>query len=135
MRWPVRSSRRTGPLRSARFLVDSGTEHAAGRKLRQKLVGVALLVEGLVEQILGIAQIELACERLRRAVGGDLVMLDALCGSDERGVSRSGVALALDHFLLFGDQPFHRLARCATPPLAELTEDLLNAIAVIAGLL
>src|SRR5438128_2405506 len=73
------------------LLVDPGLEHAASRDLRQQLVGVALLVESLVEQVLRIAEIELVGERTRRAVGGDLVMLDALRRRDQRRVFDDGI--------------------------------------------
>src|SRR5262249_4852345 len=69
------------PQRSAcGLLVDPGPEHAAGRDLRQPLVGVALLVERLVEEVLRLRQVELVGQRARRAVCSDLVVLDTLRG-------------------------------------------------------
>src|SRR3954471_3426470 len=56
-------------------LVDAAAHEAARGELREELVGVALLVEGLVEQTLRVAVVELPRERARGAVGRDLVVL------------------------------------------------------------
>src|SRR5205085_2148724 len=82
--------------------------------------------------ILRVAEVEFAGERLRRAVGGDLVMLDALRGGDQRGVLRGRVAVGLDDLFALGDQPLHRLADLAGGALAHLAEDLLQPVHVVA---
>src|SRR5206468_10803927 len=106
---------------------------AAGRDLREELVRARLLVERLVEQVSRLTEVELAGERARRAVGGDLVVLDALCGADQRRVADGGVAPAGDDLLPFRDQALHALARLGDRA-ADLGTDLLEPANVVARL-
>ncbi len=52
----------------------------------QQFVGGLLLVEDLTQDILGIVEAKLVGERRCRTVRGDLVVLDALRGGDQRGI-------------------------------------------------
>src|SRR5947209_2016848 len=60
-----------GKVLAGSLLVDAGPQQAAGRDLRQQLVGLALLVQGLVEEILRVVEAELVGQRAHGAVGGD----------------------------------------------------------------
>src|SRR5205085_3243917 len=117
--------------RCRRPLVDAGLEHAAGRDLRQQLVGVALLVQRLVEELTRVREIELVGERAGRAVGGDLVVLDALRRRDERGVLDRRVAARRDRLLALGDQALHPFA-FLLQRAADLPADLLEPADMVA---
>src|SRR5581483_5215035 len=88
---------------AGRLLVDAAAEHAAGCDLRQQRVGVAFLVEGLVEERRRVVVAELARERPGRAVTGDLVVLDALRCCDEGRVLRDRITRRLDDLVAFLD--------------------------------
>jgi hypothetical protein len=55
------------------LLVDAGLEHPASCDSGKELVGLCLLVECLVEQVLGIVEVEMSGERLSGSVCGNLV--------------------------------------------------------------
>src|SRR5581483_6995770 len=115
-----------------RLLVDAGLRQAARRDLREELVGVALLVERLVEEVLRVVVAELAGQGPRRSVRRDLVVLDALRCGDERCVLRGGVPAArLDDLFALLDEALHGLAFLAVPAFAELPEDLLDPVPVV----
>src|SRR5207249_351886 len=63
--------------------------------ISQTLVGPRFLFQRLLQQLGDLAMAQLLGERARRAVARDLVMLDALRGSDERRVTHPGIALGL----------------------------------------
>src|SRR5581483_3535558 len=65
------------------LLVDARLEASAGCDLREKRVGVRLFVERLIEQLLGLAQVELVGQRAGGAVRGDLVVLGPLRRGDQ----------------------------------------------------
>jgi hypothetical protein len=64
------------------LLVDAAGEHAAGCDLGQQLVGLALLVERLVQEPVGIVVAKLVGQRASRPVARDLVVLDPLGSRD-----------------------------------------------------
>src|SRR6266540_6185739 len=66
------------------LLVDTGAKHSPGSDLRQKLVGVGLLVERLIEDVSRIVETELVGERRGGSVARNLVVLNAL-GSGNQG--------------------------------------------------
>src|SRR5919109_1202882 len=92
------------------LLVDPSLEQAAGGDLRQQLVGVALLVESLVEEILGVAEVELVGERPGGAVARYLVMLNPLCGGDQSRVLDGRVTTCGNDLFALFDQAAHPFA-------------------------
>ena len=128
---------RAGRARTrGRESVDAAAHEPAVGELRQGLVRSGLLVERLVEERARPVEPELACERPRRAVGGDLVVLDPLARADQRGIERDRVPVRPGDVVAVGDETLHRLARLRRrEPDAHLGEDLLQPIDVHARLL
>src|SRR5919201_4952165 len=138
---PNRRSIGAGSVRSrpkvvstASLLVDSGLEHPAGRDLRQQLVGIALLVQRLVEEILRISEVELVGERASGAVRGDLVVLDSLCRRDQRRILDDRITDCGDNLLALVDQPAHPLALLGLRT-ADLGANVFETANVVARLL
>src|SRR5690348_4416865 len=129
-----RTRARSRASSALRRLVHAGLHPAAGGDLRQERVGLAFLVERLVEQVLRVAVAELVGERLRGAVARDLVVLDALCCGDQRCVLGRGVALGGDDLFALRDEPLHGLARLPRRLLPELAEDVLEAADMVSRL-
>src|SRR5690242_18750425 len=84
-RLPCQATAFTGLAR--RLLIQPGLEHATGGDLRQELVGLRLLVQRLVHQVLDAVEAAVVRELPRRAVGSDLVVLDALRRTDQGRVA------------------------------------------------
>ena len=118
-----------------RLLVDPGLEHAAGGDLRQERVGLRLLVERLVHQVLDPVEAAVVGKLPRGSVGRDLVVLDPLGSGDQRGVGSHRVAAHLDRLLALGDESLHPLADLGRVRDSELAERLLDAVQVPARLL
>ncbi len=112
-----------------------GLEHAAGGDLGQERVGLRLLVERLVHQVLDPVEAAVVGKLPRGAVRRDLVVLDPLGGGDQRGVARHRFAAHLDHLLALGDEALHSLADLGRVGDSELAERLLDAVQVPARLL
>src|SRR3954452_2923933 len=130
---PCQATAFTGLAR--RLLIDPGLEHAAGGDLRQELVGLRLLVEGLVHQVLDAVVAAVTGELPGRAVGGDLIVLDALRRSDQRRVLGGRIALHLAPLLALGDEALHALADLGRARDTDLAECLLDALQMIVRLL
>src|SRR5207237_6165932 len=96
-------------LLGLRLLVHTGTKEPAGGDAREQLVGLSLLVERRVQQLLPAVVAELVSQRAGGAVAGDLVVLDALGGGDQRRVEGVRVALGADDVVALLDQPLHAL--------------------------
>jgi len=101
-----------------RLLVDAGLGQA-----RQRLVGAPLLVEGLLQQIARIPVFEAVGKRAGRTVRGNLVVLDALGGRDQRRVGDVGRATLGDDLVGLGEDALHALAVAALRLDAEVLED------------
>src|SRR5436189_5854646 len=108
--------------------------HPCDSDLGQRLVGSTLLVERLLQQRGSFIPSQLLCERTRRAVRRDLVMLDALGGADQRGVLRGTVAVSLDDLLTLADQSLHSLAVRCLHVRAEGLKHLLEPLHMTARL-
>src|SRR3989440_10500443 len=124
-RLPCQATAFTGLAR--RLLVDPGLEHAAGGDLREELVGLRLLVERLIHQVPDAVEAAVVGELPRCAVGGDLVMLDALRRADQGCVAGHRVATHADHLLALGDETLHPLANLGRHRDAELAKGFLDA--------
>ena len=99
------------------------------------LVGLAFLVQGLLEELDDLLLAELFGEGPRGAVGGDLVVLHPLGGTDELGVAHGIGAVGLDGLGAFLDEALHGVAGLALGFLAEELKRLLEAVHMAAGLL
>src|SRR5512140_3644867 len=76
----------------------------------EELVGIAFLVERLLEKVCLLVVAEGARVGTDASVAGHLVVLDVLRGGDQPRVEDVGIGPFLDEALRFLDQPFHPLA-------------------------
>jgi hypothetical protein len=72
-------------------------------------VGLLLLFQALMQELLIVAKTELARQCRGGAVGGDLVMLDLLGGGDQGGVAQIVALHHRQHLFGLEDQRPHRL--------------------------
>jgi hypothetical protein len=103
------------------------------RELREPNIGLLFLFEAPVQRFLVGGQVQLVGKGSRGPVGGDLVMLEPLCGGDETRVAKLVPLQHFDHFLAFIDQRLHCLVGVGSGASAVLLQDRLEALLVDLG--
>jgi hypothetical protein len=94
----------------------------------EPLVGLAFLVECLLQQLGVLRESHLLGVRAHGAVPRYLVVLDVLRLGDQTGVQHVRVRLLLEELLRLLDEPFHADALLAARTLVEVGEDLLEPL-------
>src|SRR5207344_2703336 len=92
-----------------RPLIQARDDETTGSELRQELVSLALLFEGLAEEGPRVTLVELVSQSTGRAIRRDFVMLDALGGGDECNVLDLARSVGADDLGDFADEPLHGL--------------------------
>src|SRR5690606_19394665 len=106
-------------------------DHAL-RDTRQALVGAALLVQRLLEELCGALMAEAAREGASRAVARDLVVLDALRRADQARIRHIGVGLRAEELLTLADDPLDPPALVALEIDPEVVRDHVEPMNLVA---
>ena len=101
----------------------------------QFLVGRLLFVERLLQELCGFGVAHRLRPRDERAVGGHLVVLRSLAGSNQAGVHRGLIEVFCHDRVAFFDDAGDAVAVFAAGLLVESLEHLFEALNLPAGLL
>ena len=114
------------------FLVHTTAEQPAGGDLRQGMVGMAFLLEGLVEQVGSFIIAERVGEGFRHSIRGDLLVLHAVRGGDEDGVAHVTGCRAGQMLFRLLDEPAHRFTFLTGRVDVQVSADPLKTLAMFA---
>src|SRR4051794_36920743 len=135
---PATGSSGRGPDRGPSSMNGSGLglslliDHRLG-ELGERLIGRLFLVKRLLEELRGVAQVELLGPGAQRAIAGNLVMLDRLRRRDKTGIERGRALELLDDFLALVEDAFDGRALFALRLFFDQFEHLLKTLDLTFG--